>query len=316
MSDWLFDGGSPPDPDDERIAAALGGLRRDREVPVLPERPVVRRAEVVQMRRWRTVAIVSTAALLAAASLLLVVWPRDRFEVTVLSGEPACWIGPCGLGVGGELVTRDSDAWSVQLGARGIVEMAPDTVLARLPTAEGELLALRRGALAVSLLAPPREVRVETAAALVVDLGGRYKVSADEARTVLSVHDGSVSLENDRGVTIVTAGSTAEARVGERPGLPIHDDAHPAFRDAIERFEAGAQVGPDTVEGLLAESGPEDNVTLWHVFQRLPFEERAILFDRMSVPGDRDAVLRLDPTALAAWLRGAAVCSTRSAELP
>jgi hypothetical protein len=316
MSDWLFDGGKPDDPEGERIATALGGLRRDRDAPVLPDRPVVRRAEVVQMRRWRTVAIVATTALLAAASLLLAVWPRDRLDVVVLSGEPACWIGPCGLGVGGELITGGGDAWSVQVGGLGTVQMAPDTVLARLPTEEGELLALRRGVIDVSLTAPPREVRVETAAALVVDLGCQYTLSADETHTLLSVRDGSVALENEWGITIVTGGSSAEARVGERPGLPIHDGAHPAFRDAVERFDAGAHVGPDTVEGLLAEAGPEDNVTLWHVLQLLPPDERAILFDRMSVPGDRDAVLRLDGPALVAWWRSAAVCSTRSAEVP
>ncbi|MDP2310650.1 MAG: FecR domain-containing protein [Pseudomonadota bacterium] len=313
MSDWLFDGGEPDDPEEERIAAALGGLRRERVAPVLPERP--RLGEVVRIRRWSVSAIVATTALLAAAALLAV-WPRDRLDVSVLYGGPACWIGACGLGVGGELVTSDSDAWTVRVGTLGTVQMAPDTVLARLPTDAGQLLALRRGAIDVSLTAPPREVRVETAAALVVDLGCEYALSADETHTVLTVRDGSVALENDLGTTIVTAGSSAEARVGERPDLPIRDDADPAFRAAIERFDAGARVGPDTVEELLAEARPEDNVTLWHVLQLLPPDERAMLFDGMSVPGDREAVLRLDAPALVAWWRSAAVCSTRSAELP
>lgn len=315
MSDWLFDGGTPQDPEDERIAAALGGLRRERVAPVLPARPVVRPGEGVRLRRWRAPVLVATTALLAA-SWLLAVWPRDRYDVTVLAGGSPCWMGPCGLEVGDELVTRDRDAWSVKVGVLGTVEMAPDTVLARLPTEGGTLLALRRGAIDVSLTAPPREVRVATAAALVVDLGCDYALSADDTRTVLSVRDGSVALENELGTTIVTAGSSAEARVGERPDLPVRDDAHPAFRAAIERFDAGAHVGPDTVDGLLAEARPEDNVTLWHVLQLLPPDERAILFDRMNVPGDREAVLRLDGPALVAWWRSAATCSTRSAELP
>jgi hypothetical protein len=297
MSDWLFDGGPPEEPEDVAIVAGLHGLRRERVVPPLPERPAARPRTA---GRWRRPLVIATAVLLAAG-LLLTLAPRDRWEVTALSGERPCWIGPCGLGVGGALTTNAESAWEVRLGALGTVTMGPGTELSRLPAERGALLHLADGSLDVALDAPPRAVRVETPAALVVDLGCAYTLTATATETRLSVHDGSVSLENDQGISIVTAGSSATVHLGARPELPVQDDASPAFRSAVARFDGGKVSDDSLVDDLLAAARPKDNPTLWHVLQLLPPEPRTRLYDGMHVACDRDGVLDLDGPALQQW---------------
>lgn len=323
MSDerWLWDGSDPEDPEDLRIVQALASARRARSCPELPERqvgvtravaggdlPVVeeRREPSRAPRRWVRYA---AGLALAAGALAAIAWPRDRWEVRALPGSDPC--EGCTLAVGDTIATDDDARWEVDVADIGALRMAPSTSLARLATDDGHLLRLDAGSIDVAVTAPPRLLRVETPAALVVDLGCAYTLAVVGGETRLEVRKGSVALENDAGISVVTAGSTAWAGPGRRPALPVRTDATPAFRSAVTALD-GALASPwmdesDAIlDALVADARPADGLTLWHALQLVPGEARVRLVDTTlaldSNPGlpARTKVLALDAEALTA----------------
>jgi hypothetical protein len=307
--DWLWDGTPPEEPEDARITAALAELSRERPCPALPERTVVVPLVVPVRSRVRVWAWVPVLALAAAAALVFV-RPMDRWEIEVLSGASPCGAARCTLAEGDPLTTDAASRYEVAVGDIGTVTLGPDTRLARLATDDGHLLRLDAGTVEVTVVAPPRDLRVWTPAALVVDLGCAYALSVDEAGTHLLVADGSVSLENDRGISIVTAGSEASVTVGGRPELPVRADASGAFVAAVRALEAGLDrgelAGAPLATILVDEARAQDLLTLWHVLQLVPLGPRARVLEGMAAraPGvavDRGAVLALDGAALTAF---------------
>lgn len=304
--DWLWDGAPPEGTDDARIAATLRGLARDRPCPALPDRvePSARPHRATRRVGWGL-----GAALAAAGLLVLLTRPgTPEWGVRALSGADPCSGASCTLDEGEELVTDGDGRLEILVGDIGVAHLGPHSRLARVPSEAGKVLRLDAGTLDVSVIAPPRDLRVLTPAAEVVDLGCAYALSVDADATHLSVSNGSVSLENDHGISIVTAGSVARATAGARPDLPLRDDALPAFATALRTLEAGLEAGPSAadLEVLLAAARPEDLFTLWHVLQLVPASQRGAVLDTAArlAPGaaaDRAALLRLEGRALEQW---------------
>ena len=301
--DWLWDGGDPPDPDDARVAASLRALARDRACPPLPERPAA-----PAVPRWRRPRVV-VGGLALAAALVAALWSTPRWTVQTLTGARPCAWGPCWLAEEATLTTDAESAWEVQIGDIGALQLGPNSQLARLPTERGHLLRLAQGEVDVSVRAEPGDLRIQTPAADVVDLGCAFALRVDATTTELSVRDGSVALQNDQGTSIVTAGSAASAVSGRRPGLPLRADAPAALVAAVRALEqnldAGIPADPALADALVAAARPGDLLTLWHALQLVPADGRARLLDGLlaAAPArraDRGALLRLDGGALQA----------------
>jgi hypothetical protein len=83
-------------------------------------------------------------------------------------------------------------------------------------------------------------------------------------------------------------------------------DASPAFKNAIADFDL--QGSTQALSAALAAARERDGLTLWHLLQRVPADQRGEVFDRfaklVSMPPlvTREAILRGDKPALdAAW---------------
>lgn len=277
--DWIWNG-EPEDPSDRKLVAALRTLDRERGLPPLPERPAPRPP------RWRRPAAMALAVALMVAVVVGPAWwmSRERWALDVLAGASPCPVGPCGLGPGDSVSTARDGAIDVTF-AGGSVRMAGGTTITR-AEGSGPRLRLDEGSIEVEATTAPGELVVETPYARVVDLGCAFAVVVGEGRTHLAVADGSVALENDQGVSVVTAGSVAEARPGARPSLPVRGDASPAFVSAAQALDAGAPWST-ALDDLLAAARPEDLLTLWHVLQLVPPPERGRVLAtvRQQAPG-------------------------------
>jgi hypothetical protein len=142
-----------------------------------------------------------------------------------------------------------------------------------------------RGTLHATILAPPGQFAVETASSTVVDLGCAYTLTVDdEGAGLVTVTLGWVGFEWRGRESFIPAGFSGETRPAVGPGTPWHIDSSPAFRRALETidFRSGA---PDTgaaISRVLDESLERDEVTLWHLLNRVPVGERDRVFDGLA----------------------------------
>ena len=101
------------------------------------------------------------------------------------------------------------------------------------------------------------------------DASAVYLEVENDGRTRLVVTSGVVELSSKHAerVSIVVAGSQAMSEKGKPPGIPHHHEASLAMREALDRMD---------VDAILAEAGPDDAVSLWHLFFRVDEQDREV----------------------------------------
>lgn len=300
---YLWDRSSPADPEVEKLERLLSPLRHSGSTPDVPAR---------RRKLWPLLA--AAAAVVLAVAVAAVVRPGPSWDVARLEGAPRVGQEHIGAGatgklpVGGWLETDASSRAKLRVGAIGQVEVAPNSRL-RLVKARftDHRLALERGSIDARIWAPPRLFFVETPEALAVDLGCVYSLRVDESGGgVLSVTAGWVQLARGNRDSLVPAGATCVMRAGQGPGTPFYDDATPAFREALTRydFEGGPDAPLDTV---LREARKRDALTLWHLLMRARGPEQERVFTRLAAlipppPGvTLDAIRAREDKALELW---------------
>jgi hypothetical protein len=106
----------------------------------------------------------------------------------------------------------------------------------------------------------------------------------------------------------VPAGTRCRADAQGNPGLPVRVDAPAAFLAAVERFEGGQA---DAAAELIAQAVSGDEVTLWHLYARVPEAGRDAVYQKLAEIGrpaeDRGAVLAGDTAAHETWGRALGV---------
>jgi hypothetical protein len=212
------------------------------------------------------------------------------------------------LTVGGWLETNEVAGAMIDLGSIGHVEVDTNTRLRLVVSRSTEhRLALMRGGLYATILAPPRRFFVETPSAVAVDLGCAYTLQVDDdGASRLQVTSGWVALGLDGRESLVPAGALCQAKPGIGPGTPYFDDVSPALAEALARFDF-QHGGAEALDVVLAEARPRDGPTLWHLLARVGGEDRARVYDRLAalVPPPagvtREGVLRLDRPMLDRW---------------
>ena len=261
-------------------------------------------------RRWYWIPLVAAAALAA----LLIGRKSDTWRVTWLAGT-----GAGTLRVGQAIETDDSSRALIQVGSIGRVEVAPRSRLRLLgATASDHRLALDVGEIDAKVTAPPRLFFVETPSGVAIDLGCAYTLRVDDAGNgFLHVTAGAVEFEWSGRRAIVPFDLQLEIRAGFGPGVPVVMDAPEAFRRALDAREFGGQAA--ALPRVLELARRDDAISLWHLLARTEGAARVAVFERLSalvpLPAGirREAVLRLDPSALDAywnylphsvWLKG------------
>jgi hypothetical protein len=322
--DYLWDGSGEPDPEIQKLEAALGRLRHNRPAPVFPAIANVR------PRRWRLPVFAmagAAAALVVAIGVTVLVNLRAKpvpepsigWDVTRVTGAPRVGSEKLGatntkgrLGLGQVLETDSQSQADIRVEDVGEIVVDPDTRL-RLPTSGSGLkrLALDRGTIHASIWAPAGEFVIDTPSAVAVDLGCAYTLHVDDSGNgLLHTTLGWVGFKLADHESFIPAGAACATRRGAGPGIPYFEDASEAFLSALRKFEevgASQEEKASALQTILAESRKRDALTLWHLLSRVPEPDRGRVYDRLAsfVPPPagvaRDGILRLDQNMLDLW---------------
>jgi FecR protein len=271
--------------------------------------------------RWRTLRFLAPALAAAAAIVVMVglawrtVGPAASWEVISLSGQPrigsSTLVGEGRLAVGQTLVTDGSSRARVDVATIGQVTIDPQTRVRLVSTRDGHhQLSLERGTLHAVISAPPGQFVVDMPSATATDLGCAYTLRVDEVGAgLLNVTAGWVALDLAGRESFVPVGASCRTHPTLGPGTPWYDDAGEGFRQALDELDFGRDPArrADALKVVLAGADTGQAVTLWHLIARVDAADRAAvvdaLIDQLPMPPGvtRDAVLRLDHTALDRW---------------
>jgi hypothetical protein len=267
-----------------------------------------------QSGKWIGVTVGSAILLLLVAGLA---WryfrsPQISWEIIRLTGNPKInqrLLTRADKIALGEIVETDHESRAmIEVGTIGQVEIDPNTRLRFLSgEANNHRLALERGRIYATILAPPQQFFVETPSALAVDLGCAYSLEViDTGETILFVKSGWVALKFSGRESLVPAGSICRTMPGVGLGAPFFEDATQPFQIALRKFDF-ENGGAEALGTVLDEARVRDTLTLWHLLVRVKEEERLKIYERLvtlAPPPDgvtQAGVLKLNREMLDAW---------------
>ena len=330
---YLWDRTGEPDDEVVRLEAVLGTLRHEGSLRVLPrECP----AAPEDGRRWRVRAVQAlyVASALAAALVLLgvgaaawvtLVQPRIGWAVEAVAGAPVVdgriVDGSARLGIGRWLTTDGASRARLAVGQIGRVDVEPNTRLQLVESRGREhRMSLAQGTIHARIWAPPKFFFVNTPSAVAVDLGCAYTLQVQEDGSgLVRVTHGWVGFEHGGREAFIPEHAVCATRPGIGPGTPQYEDAPAAYAGALAILDFGApgdERRPAALDAVLSQARPRDALTLWHLLQRGTPDERARVYDRMSVVAPppsgvtRTAVLAGDRRAIDAWWNSLGLDST------
>jgi hypothetical protein len=187
-------------------------------------------------------------------------------------------------------VAQEDGSRRLDLGRYGAVVAEKDAQV-RVVRRDDELQSLRleRGTIHASITsaARPRLFQVETPATTCIDLGCNYTLSVDaQDVTTVTVKTGRVLFDHGSRDVFIPRGASCKAAPGRAPFTPIHDDASPDLKKAVDAFDA-APVGRRSIQARAACQlirRREDGLVAWHFLQD---PEKAV------VGAAREALVRL-----------------------
>jgi len=314
-NDYLWDPQAPPDPDVQQLERALGRLRTPLPALNLPRDAASAGATpTVWSIRFLVPALAAAAAIVAMIGVTWQTTYAPSWEVARIDGRPTIGSTPLAdtarIAVGQTLVTDSASRARMDVSTIGQVTIDPDSRVRLVATRDGHhQLALDRGTLRASIVAPPGQFIVDTPSARATDLGCAYTLHVDEeAGGIISVTSGWVAFDLNGRESFVPAGASCRTDRSRGLGTPRYDNEPQAYRDALDDFDFGDPARrSEALHRVLALGGNGDAVTLWHLIPRVDGSDRAAvvdaLADQVAIPGGvtRDAVLRLDKTALDRW---------------
>jgi hypothetical protein len=307
--DYLWDPAATPDPDIERLEAALRPAAY--RPATLREQPWPTRLRQVRIVRWAALAagtVLVVGGLFAVRRGTAAPWSvvAERGAPVVRDARGKAAGGT--LGRGGVVETDARSSAMIAVGRIGRAALGPDSRLRLIGAdASGHRLALERGTLHASVDAPPRYFVVQTASALAVDLGCAYTLRVDErGNGALTVEEGEVELQLGDVRVAVLAGNTASLRSGRGPGLPYPVRASVSLRRAVAMYDADPS-SRAALDAVLAASDANSTITLWHLLQRAEPAQRDRAFTRLAAISPppaavtRERIVRGESGALQRW---------------
>jgi hypothetical protein len=266
----------------------------------------------------KPLAIAASLLLLIGGAVLLLRNTRGptltSWRVARLNGTPR--IGSIGfndeakLGIGQWLETDATSRAQLDVAAIGNVQIEPNSRVRLIESKPTEhRLELQRGRLSARISAPPKLFFVNTPSGVAEDLGCAYTLEVDdEGNSVLHVTAGWVALQLTDRESKVPAGAACATRRGIGVGTPYFEDATPAFRAALAKFDFdGAESKQTAINVVAQEARPRDEITLWYLLSRVNEGERGRVYDcmvRLLPPPagvTREGVIKLDQSMLEQW---------------
>jgi hypothetical protein len=326
--DYLWDGSGEPDPDIQKLEKVLGRYRHDRPAPSFEHVVEVRSAKTSsRFLNFPFSFAVGAVAAILLATVTLILFLRARpvpnlgpaWDVARLEGAPRVGskamrgnaaIGK--LGVGQTLETDDSSRAAITFDETGRVEVERSSRLRLVTNGPGhKRLSLERGTIRATIWAPPGEFVVDTPSAVAVDLGCVYTLHVDDSGAgLLRTTMGWVGFKLNGHESFIPAGAVCATRPKIGPGTPYFEEATPAFRDALARFDFGENTPAERGKLLgiiLLEARKNDALTLWHLLSRVNDADRPRVYDRLVALAPpptgvtREGILGLDRQMLDSW---------------
>lgn len=296
-NDYLWDRTGPVDLEVARLERLL---RRHAHADVArrarvatPPKPVVR----VRRRGWRIA--FAAAAMLAVCAIGAGAWFQHRLHWE--AGEPWRVLAQQGdvridgrsqqastLTLDGTLETGTNAMTRLRAAGIGEVAIGAGSRVRLVETRTGRhRVQLEQGSLWARVWAPPGQFGVGVAGADVIDLGCEFllKVDADGIGS-LSVLSGWVQVDNLRREVLVPQGTRVRVNGDGAAGTPHAFSASPAFVVALEAIDArNGAVDPqgDEVRRLIAESRPQDAISLLVLLRDYPQLAQGPMFERLTI---------------------------------
>jgi len=322
--DYLWDGSGTPDPEIQKLEVLLARYKHAGAVPVIPADVARSRWAffLFRLRLFPALAAVFAVALIAVLAFVIysrnssraVVagWDASRITGTPRIGHRAITDKTSRLGVGQILETDDQSRARLQATDVGQIEIEPSTRVRLLDMgATRKQIALDHGTINAYIWAPAGQFVVDTPSARTVDLGCAYSLHVDDSGAgIVRTWLGWVGFKLNGHESFIPAGAACATRPKVGPGTPYFEDASPAFRVALKRFDfedTTPQQRATDLDIVLAQSRPGDALTLWHLLSRVDDDQRTRVYDRLKQfvpPPDgvtRDGVLRLEQPMLDLW---------------
>ena len=296
-NDYLWDRTGPVDLEVARLERLLRGhahadvARRARVA--FPSKPVVS----VRRRGWRIA--FAAAAMLAVCAIGAGAWFQHRLHWE--AGEPWRVLAQQGdvridgrsqqastLTLDGTLETGTNAMTRLRAAGIGEVAIGAGSRVRLVETRTGRhRVQLEQGSLWARVWAPPGQFGVGVAGADVIDLGCEFllKVDADGIGS-LSVLSGWVQVDNLRREVLVPQGTRVRVNGDGAAGTPHTFSASPAFVEALEAIDArNGAVDPqgDEIRRLIAESRPQDAISLLVLLRDYPQLAEGPMFERLAI---------------------------------
>jgi hypothetical protein len=321
--DYLWDRSGTPDPEIQRLEAALATFRHERPAPVFPALVADRRWKFLPLRLFPAVAAASALIVIVAGIVLLygrrpALVNSAGWDISSVSGTPR--IGTKIItqhetrqfGVGQILETDHQSRLSLEAEGVGQIQVEPGTRLRLLSMGTGlNRLALDLGTIQAFIWAPPGQFVVDTPSALTVDLGCAYTLHVDDSGAgLVRTSRGWVGFKLNGHESFIPAGAACATRPKVGPGTPYFENASPELRAALARFDfedTTAQERAADLAIVLRASRKGDALTLWHLLTRADESQRDQVYDRLRALAPppagvtREGVLRLDQAMLDQW---------------
>ncbi|MGB2590510.1 MAG: FecR family protein [Candidatus Acidiferrum sp.] len=329
--DYLWDGSGDPDPEIQKLEAALGKFRHKGQPPSFPASAIADKARSGRgFFRFRWTFGLGLAAGAAIVFVVVVVgivrrnelqhvpsaagWSVERVAGTPLVETNRTRRNSASnkLAVGETLVTDGNSQATISVADVGTVNVEPNTTLRLVAGGKGRnQFSLERGTIHAFIWAAPGQFTVNTPSAIAVDLGCQYTLRVDDSGSgLLRTTLGWVGFKLNGHEAFIPAGAVCATRPKIGPGTPYFEDASASFREAVSKFDfaAGSPEERSTeLETILSQSRQRDALSLWHLLARVEDADRGRVYDRIAAlvpppPGvTREGILRLDQNMLDLW---------------
>ena len=275
MSDYLWDKRGS-DPEIEPLERAL-----ERFAQITPPPPLDRRQPRTRLRVNRVTLLLAASLALAVAGAVFTLVERraaTAWQVTTVKGRSTLPVGEWLDTGGGEATVAVADI--------GTVTVEPGARVRLLDSRTGHhRMELARGTMHATIWAPPNQFFVETPSTLAVDLGCAYTLTVDEdGGGLVTVLVGWVGFTSGDRESFIPAGFAAVTQPGIGPGTPYSERAGNTYRQslALIDFTPWSADSAHALTMVLIQSQERDEVTLWHLLQRVPDFERDRVFTRLA----------------------------------
>jgi hypothetical protein len=277
MSDeYLWDRSGEPDPEIERLEELLSPFRyQDRRKP-----------PVRKYGWWMAAAAAAVVAIGVWLAVPRTAAQKTSWQAVRMAGSPL--VNGRAVGEGSDIYTGqriETDARSrvqVRSDYVGQVDLDPNSEMYVKESGESrQLLSLRRGVLHALIWAPPSQFAVDTPGVRAVDLGCAYTLETQtNGNGLITVQRGWVAFDHERSESFIPADAACRVYARRGPGVPWFQDAAPALREGLERWER--KPSRDDLNAVLTSARPRDALTVWHLLSRVPEGERGAVFDRLA----------------------------------